>query len=75
MAAAEEHLVTLVCPPGAETALISHGDVGYEAYREVGPGAGRWLVDVPRHVAHFLCWNGGFAPLDPNLQFFARNHG
>jgi hypothetical protein len=72
---AAQGLVTLICPPGAETAPISHGALAWEAYRESGPGRGRWLVDVPGEVAHFLCWNGGFAPLDPTLKLFARPHG
>jgi hypothetical protein len=49
---------TLIVPVGAELAPISHGSVGYEAYREHAHG-GRWLVDVPREVA-FQLLRAGF---------------
>ena len=50
--------VVLVCPQGAEQALISDGTVGYEAFRS--HKAGKWLVVVPEEVARRLCWNTGF---------------
>jgi hypothetical protein len=51
----------LICPAGAESAPISHGDRAYPAYPE-DPGAERtrWLVRVPRHVAVPLLRVGGF---------------
>jgi hypothetical protein len=50
-----EALVTLLCPPGAADAPISHGTVGYEAYRGRLPDGERcWLVDVPAEVAQSL---------------------
>ncbi len=52
--------VTLVCPPGAESAPISHGAEGFEAYREHGHGGGRWLVDVPIEAVDRLTRVGGF---------------
>lgn len=52
-------LVTLVCPPGAESAPISHGETAYRAYR-VHKASDVWLVDVPFGVARYLMWNGGF---------------
>jgi hypothetical protein len=54
--------VTLRCPPGAEAAAVSHGDVGYRPYME-DPGDlnTHWLVDVPEHAAVYLCDRGGFA--------------
>jgi hypothetical protein len=55
----------LVCPPGAENGLVSHGQHGYECFREHGPGRGRWLCDVPAEAARHLCWNGGFKIYDP----------
>ena len=51
--------VTLICPPGAELAPISHGDKAFEPYCEFGR-TGRWLVDVPREAAAGLL-HGGFA--------------
>ena len=54
-----EALVTLVCPPGAESAPISHGETAYRAYR-VHKASDVWLVDVPIGVARYLTWNGGF---------------
>lgn len=54
-----EPLVTLICPPGAELAAVSHGDRGFEPYREHGR-TGLWLVDVPREAAVPLCRVGGF---------------
>jgi hypothetical protein len=58
--------VVLVCPAGAETALISEGAIGYEAFhhRETG----RWYVVVPMTVAAHLCWNGGFYRAPDHLQ-------
>jgi hypothetical protein len=55
----------LVCPSGAEGALVSHDVHGYEPFRELGPGRGRWLVDTPREAAHYLTRYGGFHLLDP----------
>jgi hypothetical protein len=52
-------LITLVCPPGAESAPISHGETAYRAYR-VHKASDVWLVDVPVGVARYLMWNGGF---------------
>jgi hypothetical protein len=52
-------LVTLVCPPGAESAPISHGETAYRAYR-VHKASDVWLVDVPVEVARCLMWNAGF---------------
>jgi hypothetical protein len=57
--------VRLVCPPGAETAAISHGHFSYEAFREHGPGRGRWLVDVPLDAGRHLLHRGGFHVYDP----------
>jgi hypothetical protein len=56
--------VTLVAPPGAESAPISHGEVSYRAYR-VHKASDIWLVDVPREVAFYLCRAGGFWPYEP----------
>lgn len=64
MADSDGDFVTLVCPPGAELAPISHGAIGYEAYRELGR-SGLWLVDVPREAAAPLCRVGGFKPYRP----------
>jgi hypothetical protein len=52
--------VRLVCPVGAESAPVSHGSDGFEAFREHGPGWGRWLVDVPAAAAAHFCRTGGF---------------
>jgi hypothetical protein len=57
-------LMTLICPPGTEWAPISHGRTAYEAYREHGPGRGRWLVDVPLEAAGPLLRVGDFAIFD-----------
>ncbi|HEU0216455.1 MAG TPA: hypothetical protein VFQ90_07335 [Stellaceae bacterium] len=57
-------LVTLICPPGAQDAAISHGDAAFWAYREHGRD-GLWLVDVPREAAVHLCRVGGFRPHQP----------
>jgi hypothetical protein len=57
-------LTTLVCPPGAQDAAISHGEVGYWAYREHGR-SGLWLVDVPLDAAVHLCKVGGFRQYQP----------
>jgi hypothetical protein len=56
----------LVCPPGAEAGPISAA--GYsagEAFREHGPGRGRWLIDLPAEAAVPLLHNGGFHLYDP----------
>jgi hypothetical protein len=58
-------LVVLVCPAGAETAPVSQGSVGYQAYPETpGDPRTRWLVQVPRYVAVHFCRVGGFVPLE-----------
>jgi hypothetical protein len=54
MAEPRDDWVTLVCPPGAELAPISHGDRCYEPYREDIHKHSRWLVEVPKHVAIHL---------------------
>jgi hypothetical protein len=51
--------ITLVCPPGAESAPISHGATAYRSYR-VHKASDVWLVDVPLEVARPLMRNGGF---------------
>jgi hypothetical protein len=56
-------MITLVCPPGAESAPISHGETAYWAYR-ADKGSNVWLVDVPVEVARYLTWNGGFYNYD-----------
>jgi hypothetical protein len=80
-AALAEDFVTLVCPPGAQSAPISHGDKGYEAYRaDRRDPSLAWLVDCPRSVADWFCGPGsscstrrrrgdGFVPL-----LVARRH-
>jgi hypothetical protein len=55
----QESWVTLVCPPGAESAPISHDTTAYRSYR-VHKASDVWLVDVPHSVARYLMWNGGF---------------
>ncbi|HEY3909261.1 MAG TPA: hypothetical protein VGM07_05160 [Stellaceae bacterium] len=55
-----EELVTLVCPPGAADAPISHGDRAFEPFREGGDRHGRWLVDVTAEAAIYFCRTGGF---------------
>ena len=45
-------LITLVCPSGAESAPISHGETAYRAYR------------VHKAMARYLMWNGGFSPYE-----------
>jgi hypothetical protein len=58
-------LVTLICPPGAESAPISHGPTAYWAYPEVpGSGNGRFLVRVPKYVSFHLLRVGGFTLLE-----------
>jgi hypothetical protein len=66
----ETEFVTLICPPGAELAPISHGEVAYEAYRAAGHPAAPtsaprgyeiWYVDVPIEAARYFCARGGFA--------------
>jgi hypothetical protein len=57
--------VVLVCPPGAQDAPISHGDVAYAPYREdIEDPHSRWLVKVPPHVSVPLCRVGGFFRLE-----------
>jgi hypothetical protein len=56
-------MVLLLCPMGAETALISLSTTAWKAFREHGE-SGRWLVLVPIEVAVHLCKNGGFLRLD-----------
>jgi hypothetical protein len=54
--------VTLVCPPGAEDGLISHGTTEYRSYLADprNPQSDR-LVDVPPEVAIHYLHKGGFA--------------
>jgi hypothetical protein len=56
--------VSLICPPGGQENLASHGAFGWQAYPDPG-NPGRWLVDVPAAVAPFFC-NGvaGFVALE-----------
>jgi hypothetical protein len=56
--------IRLVCPPGAETASISAVGFNGEAFREHGPGRGRWLFDCPAEAARHLM-RGGFYIFDP----------
>lgn len=43
--------VTLICPPGAADAPISHGAVSYRAYlADHRDPQSAWLVDVPREA-------------------------
>jgi hypothetical protein len=53
--------VTLICPMGAEQAMVSHHDRGYRPYME-NPALvdTAWLVDVPVHASVHLCDKGGF---------------
>ena len=57
----------LVCPPGAEDGLISHGTVAYPPFRadHTDPDNPIWLVDVPPEVAVHFCHNAGFYPWKP----------
>jgi hypothetical protein len=65
MAAAADFL-TLVCPPGAESGSIAHGDREFRPYRaDHRDPSSPWLVDVPREAAQHLCWNGGFRLFAP----------
>ena len=60
-----EDWVILVCPPGAETAPISHGDREFLPYREVHTDPhSRWLVVVPKEAAIHFCRTGGFRLLE-----------
>jgi hypothetical protein len=54
--------VTLICPPGAEDGLISHGTTEYRSYLADprDPQSDR-LVDVPPEVAIHYLHKGGFA--------------
>jgi hypothetical protein len=57
-------LVVLICPAGAESAPISHGDRNWPAYPETpGDPHSRWLVGGPGYVSYHLCRVGGFVPL------------
>jgi hypothetical protein len=61
--------VRLTCPPGSETAPISHDIFGYEAFRErSGDRTSGWLVDVPAEAAVYFCGIGGFKLHDPDAQ-------
>jgi hypothetical protein len=51
--------LTLVCPPGAESAPISFGARAYRSYRERKDND-VWLVDLPQEAAFWLCRKGGF---------------
>jgi hypothetical protein len=55
----------LVCPVGAETGPISAAGFSGEAFREHGPGRGRWLFDCPREAAVNLIRTAGFRLFDP----------
>jgi len=55
----------LICPPGAESAPISHGATNYEPYREHGRAGGAWLVEVPIEAAGPLLRVGGFRLYEP----------
>lgn len=52
----------LVVPPGAESALISHGVRSFQPFLE-NPRDPRalWLVDVPDEPAVHFCHTGGFS--------------
>jgi hypothetical protein len=64
---AEDGLVVLVCPSGAEQAPISEGTVGYEAFHH--HAAGCWLVAVPEPAAgHFCAGVAGFYRAPAALQ-------
>jgi hypothetical protein len=55
----------MVCFPGAENAPISHGEFGYEAFRErSGDRSSRWLVDVPIEAVPQMI-RGGFKLYEP----------
>jgi hypothetical protein len=59
---AKDGWVTLICPPGAQDGLISHGDRSFHAYRadHTDPQS-HWLVDVPEgEVAYHMTRTGGF---------------
>jgi hypothetical protein len=60
--------VTLLCPPGAEQAPVSHGDVGYRAYlADHRDPLSPWYVDLPRSISdHFL--RAGFKLIGPAQQ-------
>jgi hypothetical protein len=59
--------VILICPPGAESAPISHGAQSYHCWREDHrDAASRWLVAVPLEVARHLTWNAGFTFYSPD---------
>jgi len=63
MPMSEDHLVTLLCPQGAEQAPISHGTTAYWAFRQHGE-TGPWIVRVSQEAAPYLCRNAGFVPLN-----------
>jgi hypothetical protein len=47
--------IVLICPPGAESGKISHGDREFVPYREdVENPRSRWLVKVPRGCVSFV---------------------
>lgn len=60
-------MITLVCPPGSETAPISFDSFAFEARREVpGDASSQWVVDVPAHlVTHFVNGVAGFSRAHP----------
>jgi hypothetical protein len=60
-----DDMVVLICPPGAESGKISHGDREFVPYREnIHNPRSRWLVRVPAgEVAYHFCRVGGFTPL------------
>jgi hypothetical protein len=58
----------LVAPPGAEGALVSHGQHGYECFRErSGDRSSKWLVDLPLEAAYHQLRAGFrlYNPADP----------
>lgn len=59
-----DELVTLICPPGAADAPMSHGAVGYRAYlADHRDPQSVWLVDVPREAAPYFL-KAGFRLFD-----------
>jgi hypothetical protein len=56
---------TLICPPGAEQAMVSFGECGYRPYmNDPADSETMWLVDVPMQHADAFCRTGGFKLLE-----------
>jgi hypothetical protein len=56
-----DDMVVLVCPAGAADGKISHNDQEFVPWREnIHDPHSKWLVEVPKEVAHFFCFNAGF---------------